>query len=236
MFRYFGSKARLAPTYQAPKHDLIVEPFSGAAGYSMHWLRQRSDLRCLLIDSDPLVIEMWDRLLDMDPAELWKYPKPIQGERTEDITYLISTSGAFEWQTYSKHRSVKVTEWMAANFQGVREKCADTLSKVKGRVDVKVADYSQAPDTEATWFIDPPYQLDGEWYVSGNALDFAALGQWSQERRGQVIVCESQGADWLPFEPHRANRTVENTQSIEVVWYSDPEPNLFDLVAIEGEK
>lgn len=230
MFRYFGSKARLAPTYQSPKYDLIVEPFAGAAGYSMYWLQERSDLRCELIDCDPLVVEMWTHLFSMDPTELWHHPDPVQGERTDDITYLIATAGAFEWQTFAKHRSVKVTEWMARDFPGRKQICANTLARVRGRVDVRVGDYTDAPDVAATWFIDPPYQLDGSWYDSGNALDFPAIGEWAQTRRGQTIVCESQGATWMPFKPHRANRTVIDTQSIEVVWYSLPELTLLDLI------
>ena len=34
-FSYFGSKYRMAKHYPEPLYDIIVEPFAGAAGYSL---------------------------------------------------------------------------------------------------------------------------------------------------------------------------------------------------------
>lgn len=233
MFNYFGSKARLAPTYQAPKDDLIIEPFAGAAGYSMYWLQERRDLMCLLIDSDPLVVEIWETLLAMSPTDLWEYPAPEKGARTNDPLYLTSAWSSGSWVRRSRGRDYQVTERMAQVFPEVRQRMAQTLSRVRGRVAIQHGDYQDAPDTEAVWFIDPPYQLDGRWYSKNqSALDFSALGEWSQTRRGQVIVCESQGADWLPFSPHATNQTLASSQSVEVVWYSDPEPTLFSVEVV----
>jgi len=36
MFSYYGSKSKLAQHYPTPKYDTIVEPFAGAAGYSLY--------------------------------------------------------------------------------------------------------------------------------------------------------------------------------------------------------
>ena len=228
MFRYyFGSKTRLAATYQAPRHDVIVEPFAGAAAYSVFWLRERRDLRAVLIDSDWLVVDMWERLLAMSPADLWNYPLPIQGERVTDPLYLCGAVSSGSWGACHAGRSYQITEMMAGAFPATRQIMAETLSLIKGRVEVTRGDYRVAPMNPATWFIDPPYQSDGEWYASGNDLDFGGLGEWVQGLPGQVIVCESQGADWLPFDPHRITNTIRNTESVEVVWYSDPEPTLF---------
>jgi hypothetical protein len=60
--------------------------------------------------------------------------------------------------------------------------------------------YEDCPGDEATWFIDPPYGDKGKYYRH-KFSDFAGLGQWSQARKGLVIVCEGPGADWLPFRP-----------------------------------
>jgi len=34
-WRYYGGKFRAAPRYPTPTHKTIVEPFAGAAGYSL---------------------------------------------------------------------------------------------------------------------------------------------------------------------------------------------------------
>lgn len=230
MFSYFGSKAQLAHTYQAPQYQAIIEPFAGAAGYSMFWLQKMPTLAAYLSDADHLVIDMWDRLLSMDPEELWSYPPPEVGTRSTDLVYLAVTVSSGSWNRCSSGGDFAVTPWMARDFFHRREVMAQTLASVKGRVHVAEGDYRDAPDMEATWFIDPPYQLDGQWYALGNKIDFSALGEWCRTRSGQTIVCESGGADWMDFRPHVTNRTVSNTQSAEVVWYSHPEPDLLSLM------
>ena len=49
------------------------------------------------------------------------------------------------------------------------------------------------------WFIDPPYSKSGRYYER-TQLDYDVLREWVLCRMGQVIVCEMEGADWLPFE------------------------------------
>jgi hypothetical protein len=86
-------------------------------------------------------------------------------------------------------------------------------------------DYTQAPDVDATWYIDPPYRgRAGALYRHGSRdIDYAALGAWCKERAGQVIVCEGEGADWLPFERLADVVGVSGKRSGEVVWYGgDP--------------
>lgn len=230
MFLYFGAKARLAPTYQAPRHDLIIEPFAGAAGYAMYWLQRRSLFRAHLHDSDETVVRIWTQLLDMDPDHLWHYPLPTHGAVSNDPIYLTGSVSSGSWGRFKARGDFQVTERQARDFARRRREMAKVLSRVQGRVTVELSEYHKAANVEATWFVDPPYQLDGQHYNSGNDLDWAALGHWCRSRQGQVIVCESMGADWMDFTPHRQNQTVRNQTSIEVVWYSHPEPNLFTIV------
>lgn len=35
VLNYFGSKVSVAHKYPPPKHDIIIEPFAGGAGYSL---------------------------------------------------------------------------------------------------------------------------------------------------------------------------------------------------------
>lgn len=231
MFKYFGSKRRLAPTYQPPRYDTIVEPFAGAAGYAMHWLLERSDLRAVLRDTDPLVVAMWETLLAMEPDDLWNYPNPTEGTRSSDPIYLAATVSSGSWTRASRGDDFAVTEWMARDFDYTKRRMAHELARISGRVEIALGDYSDVPDIEATWFVDPPYQTEGRHYASNNqGFDYQTLAAWCTSRRGQIIVCEAAGAGWMPFTPHRMNQTVHrNTtgRQVEVVWYSDPEPTLF---------
>lgn len=85
--------------------------------------------------------------------------------------------------------------------------------------------YESAPDVEATWFIDPPYEVAGNQYPCSAAdIDFAALGAWCRARRGQVMVCENDGAQWLPFKPFRRIQGVRDagaSSSTEAIWTND---------------
>ena len=57
---------------------------------------------------------------------------------------------------------------------------------------------------------------------------FAALGDWCMSLPGQAIVCENEGATWLPFEPFRIIKGNEGgnggKRSAEAIWLS-PDPS-----------
>lgn len=80
--------------------------------------------------------------------------------------------------------------------------------------------YRDAPDINATWFVDPPYKGAGKYYKHSN-VDYADLAGWCRERVGQTIVCEGPGADWLPFKrvPWSVKRgALSSNASPEFVW------------------
>jgi hypothetical protein len=84
-------------------------------------------------------------------------------------------------------------------------------------------DYTAAPNVEATWFIDAPYVgRPGAVYVYGSSLiDYAHLATWCRLRSGQVIACEAEGADWLPFRAFSETTGVTGKCSREAVWIHD---------------
>ncbi len=227
MFYFYGGKRRLARSYPAPKHDVIVEPFAGSAAYSVthltpSLLRPALD-KVILIEKDKRVYDTWVKLLDMDADDVLNYPIPEAGERTSD--FLLMTSAVSN--RIARQKEMVVTDRMPVVLRRMFKQIANVLPHVKGRVEVIHGDYTEAEDIEATWFIDPPYhvgsraQQRGMGYAEGcnsAALDYNALGEWCQSRRGQKIVCEQDGADWLPFEHlARARDSIGGVQS-EVVW------------------
>lgn len=97
-------------------------------------------------------------------------------------------------------RPEKVYPWLAANL--------DADKAPISHWQLTEGDYTAAPDIEATWFIDPPYNCPAGRFYQVGALDYAALATWCQSRQGQVIVCEQAGATWLPFQPLYGNEVI----------------------------
>ena len=102
----------------------------------------------------------------------------------------------------------------------VRETVASQVDAIR-HWQVYQCSYEDSPVYgEATWFIDPPYQKAGAHYKYGSdGLDYDALATWCRSRQGQVIVCENDGADWLPFQELASTKTTRaGRRSMEVVW------------------
>lgn len=232
-FNYFGRKARIAGLYPRPDHDTIIEPFAGSAAYALHsdhWLR-----RVILIEKHPDIAELWRWLISPEVTyhtilELPDMPKGAEleelgfgpkGSPTRTLASLASPSADF--------RKSIVSGWMAKGWPGLRARIAGNVAKVK-HWELIEGDYSQAPELEATWFIDPPYQKIEHGYESDRTdINFTDLAQWCLSRPGQIIVCEEAGADWLPFRPLTAKRTLNDTDTLEVV-YTNTIDNLLELM------
>ncbi len=102
-------------------------------------------------------------------------------------------------------------------------KCRERLARTADLIShwkIIHGDYKDAPDIEATWFIDPPYQVMGKHYPDSD-IDYQHLSNWCLNRRGQVIVCEGEGADWLPFKhlyEHSGSQRYRNKKSPEFIF------------------
>lgn len=239
-FNYFGRKARIAGRYPRPDHDTIIEPFAGSAAYSMHsihWLK-----RVILIEKHPDIAALWRWLIDGEttadtilelpdmPFEDEEFNERLTldelgfgpvGSPSRTLASLASPSADF--------RKTVVSSWMAKGWPSLRSRIAREVHKVK-HWELIEGDYQDAPDIEATWFIDPPYQKITHGYESDRTdINFADLAEWCLARRGQIIVCEESGADWLPFEPLTAKKTLNATDTLEVV-YTNTTDNLLDLI------
>lgn len=198
-FKYFGGKHRHGKQYPAPQYDLIVEPFAGSAGYACRW----HDRDVLLNDADPRVAALWLDLQGMDPADLRVAPDiPEGGGAVVDLPPQFQrlascwvNSAPWCTRPCSWMRSGQTsTSWWGV---GMRARVADWLPAIS-HWDVRCGGYADLPDVEATWFVDPPYQGLPGMYKKAQ-IDYAHLAEWCRTRRGQVIVCENEGADWLPF-------------------------------------
>jgi site-specific DNA-adenine methylase len=63
LWPYYGGKWRAALRYPIPR-STVVEPFAGAAGYSLRWAQQGFRFDVHLYDLDERVAALWRYLVD----------------------------------------------------------------------------------------------------------------------------------------------------------------------------
>lgn len=218
MFYYYGRKKALARHYPEPAHDAIVEPFAGAAAYSLHGDRWKREVT--LVELDAEVVELWLWLQAATPKQIMALPVPEPGELLDDLNlsrpeHLLLSLHCGPGKNRRNGVVSKFSRWTPG-----RRYVADAVEKTRHWRIIE-GDYREAPDIEATWFIDPPYQGQAGRHYRHSDIDYGELGDWCRSRRGQVIVCDQIEADWLPFETLRPHRSTSGGVKIEGLWLSD---------------
>lgn len=218
MFYYYGRKKQIAKHYPAPNFDTIIEPFAGAASYSL--FKDNWKKRVILFEKDPKVAEIWNWFIKRATVEeIKKLPDLKVGEKSSEFLHIIhaATKMAFHFKT------IKVTPVLERNWEISRRVFAENLYKVK-HWEIFCDDYSAAPNIKATWFIDPPYKdSPGLGYkFSSKLINYSSLADWALKRKGEIIFCEGEFGDYLPFEPLLELKGVAGKSSREVIFYKTP--------------
>src|SRR3990167_9698438 len=78
---FYGSKWRIAPKYPRPKYLTLIEPFAGAAGYSI----RHYNLNVNLYDVDPIIVGVWDYLIKASPKEIRELPADVLSVRDINV-------------------------------------------------------------------------------------------------------------------------------------------------------
>jgi len=239
---YYGGKYRLARYYPAPLHDVIIEPFCGGAGYSLHHYNKQVHL----YDLNPKVVGVWDYVIKADPDEIRALPLLEPEQRVSDLQVHQEAQWLIGWwvQYACSNPRVSMTASMKSRMvsgnasawtRRRREYIAQTSALIK-HWKVTCASYQDIPNTRATWFIDPPYQCKAGRAYPFNKIDFEHLAEWSRSRNGQVMVCENSDSQaWLPFQHFRecVGKTLQegaSKRTQEVVWYNtEPSHAQMDL-------
>jgi hypothetical protein len=226
-FPYYGSKWLAARAYPPPIHRQIVEPFAGSAGYSLRY----PDRDVLLVERFATVAALWSWLIAVPVADILSLPDippdgtvddaGLQGPARDLVGYFLTTANVSPNRRPSAWRKkYHGIGW----HSGIRRRIADQLPRIR-HWQVLQGDFTLAASVVpgmATWFIDPPYSGSAGDKYRGSKPDYPALATWTKDRRGQVIVCENAGAEWLPFQSVWETRGIRRTSREAVyVRYSE---------------
>lgn len=229
---FLGSKWNSAVRhYPQPRYRRVVEPFAGSGGYSLRHYRR--DI--VLCDADPIITGLWRWLIAAQPSDILRLPDVRPGQRISDLGLMPEEEalvGFWQGRGLARPRlSGSTSEWAtaphyASQFWGpeVRARIASQLDAIR-HWTVLDGDYTATSDLgPSTWFIDPPYckRVGDRYRLGASLIDFAALADWCRARPGQTIVCEAEGASWLPFRSMGRSHTRMTTraQAGEAVWTS----------------
>jgi site-specific DNA-adenine methylase len=221
-FSYFGGKWRATSKYPKPKYDTIIEPFAGSAGYSMNY----SENNIILLDKDPVISGLWTYLITATEDHIRSLPTivdhidelPKEYQDSKDlIGFWLQTAGTVP----GKKRSTWAQQYPQWTWGPEKiERIASQLQFIR-HWQIFEGNYTQAPDIEATWFIDPPYQEMGHRYTKSD-INYEELATWCLSRKGQIIVCEKEGTTWLPFE-FLTEVKARDTKFREAIFYRETE-------------
>lgn len=222
--------------YPKPKHPLIIEPFAGGASYSLVWRTKNVLLNELNEDS----CLIWDWLLTTPLKEILKaIPKNVKAGT--DVSEYLNTehhpglrlfllSSFLRGQMGRANYYTKVSSWCESRWNLEIPRLKHLIPHIQ-HWKIQQGSYRDLENVEATWFIDPPYDKshgtrpNAKTYLK-NTIDYDHLAKWCKRRKGQVIVCESKGANWLPFYPLVGNKCGRRN-STEVVWTNEKTGLLF---------
>jgi hypothetical protein len=222
-FTYYGGKYRIAPKYPKPRYATLIEPFAGSAGYSLRY----PEWKVRLYEVNPKVYGTWKYLLNVKPPEILRLPLVFDDVR--DLKIPQEAKWLVGWWLNKGHVQPcnLPGQWMRQgtrpnSFWGeaIRERVASQLTCIRHWKVFEVS-FESILQYKASWFVDPPYQRSGKSYPD-HAIDYSSLAQWVRTLPGQVIVCEQEGANWLPFRSFVETRGTGGYKmpgtSKEVIW------------------
>jgi hypothetical protein len=202
-FSFYGGKHRLAPLYGKPKYDHVIEPFAGSAGFSTCW----EPAKVTLVEFDPVIVGIWRYLQGASAHDIERLPSLVT--HVDDLPPWVCQEARWLIGFCLDHNLSRpgqsLCNWgrtiprKRRYFWGedIKQRIINQLERIRHWTIIE-GSYEDAPDIEAHWHIDPPYNNDAGRKYRFYPADYDALAQWCVSRKGFVQVCEADGAPWLP--------------------------------------
>ena len=225
MFSFYGSKSKIIKIYPRPIYSAIIEPFAGSARYSLLYF----DKDITICDLDEMVIGVWKYLQQATEKDVLSLPNIPNSVELESVQGFSSLSNEEKWLIgYCCNRGSAIPKKHSGKFNSWDKdkiRISKNLYKIK-HWNIILGTYDELENKKATYFVDPPYRVQGKWYRK-NDINYNHLAEWCKSRNGQVIVCENYGADWLDFKflkeipfSHWKTEKDKKKRTKEVVWYN----------------
>jgi D12 class N6 adenine-specific DNA methyltransferase len=222
-FPYFGSKWELAPKYPKPLHKEIIEPFAGSAGYSLHY----PDKKVALWDIDESVCAVWQYLIDSSGSEIASLPAEVNNVDELNVCPEAKLLIGFWLAKGHPYPVKKPCSWMLTGkypnqFWGehIKARIVEQQQYIR-HWECYYGSWHNVPRRSATYFIDPPYIDQCGRRYRHNKIDYFELRYWINALNSQVIVCENNGAFWLPFRHLTDAISLSKKKRSEVIYYSE---------------
>ena len=176
MISYYGSKSKIVNYYPKPEYELIIEPFAGSARYALKWF----DRDILLVDKYPVIIDLWNYLKQASVNDIMGLPDLKTGGTVDDFDLSTEEKWLIGFCINGGSAQPKKTAKDYNTWGDAKKRIADSLFKIR-HWNIKIGSYEDIENQKATWYVDPPYQFGGEWYVkSTKDIDFGLLADCIQ--------------------------------------------------------
>lgn len=80
-FKFYGGKWRATNLYPEPRHNTLIEPFAGSAGYALNY----AHLDVKLYDVDPIIVGIWDFLIHASMSDIMDLPDLEMGQDVQQL-------------------------------------------------------------------------------------------------------------------------------------------------------
>ncbi len=233
MFSYFGSKSKIIHHYPPPRYNIIVEPFCGSTQYACRWGLERD---VWINDKYQVIYRIWKYIQQATWNDIKSLPELSKGDDLRNFKQLSGAErlllGFCAGLCRTSPGNVTTSWGDKTSIQGEGFRRNGSVLLLKRKLRLLIGSISHWKITcldfrkiriagNATYYVDPPYQNARSNYAIKNSSPnfYKQLAGYCRSRAGQVIVCEADQADWLPFRRLRVSYSSSGGRTIiERIW------------------